>query len=88
MVCRWIWALDNGFKVWIYLSDISSEFDRVDREVLAEDIKRYDVSDCLFLLLFSYVAPLEASVFVQGCASTNFKIEDEAFQGTVLSPPL
>ena len=84
----WIWALDNGFKVGIYISDISGAFDRVDQEILAEDIKRYGVSDCLFRLLFSYLAPREASVVVQGCASTNFAIEDEVFQGTVLGPPL
>ena len=88
LVCRWIWALDNGFKVGIYLSDISGAFDRVDRELLADDFRRYGVSECLFRLLYSYLAPREASVVVQGCASSNFTIEDEVFQGTVLGPPL
>ena len=88
LVCRWLWALDNGFKVGIYLSDISGAFDRVDREILADDIRRNGVTDCLFRFLFSYLAPREASVVVQGCASTNFTIKDEVFQGTVLGPPL
>ena len=86
LVCRWIWALDNGFKVGIYLSDISGAFDRVDRELLADDFRRYGVSECLFRLLYSYLAPREASVVVQGCASSNFTIEEEVFQGTVLGP--
>ena len=38
---------------------------------------------------FGYcMAPREASVVVQGCASSNFTIEDKVFQGTVLGPPL
>ena len=88
LVCRWLWALDNGFKVGIYLSDISGAFDRVDREILPDDIRRNGVSDCLFRLLFYYRAPREASGVVQGCASTNFTIKDEVFQGAMLGPPL
>ena len=68
--------------------DISGAFDRVDREILADDSRRNSVPDCLFRLLFSYLAPRETSVVVQGCASTNFTIKDEVFQGTVLGPPL
>ena len=30
LVCRWLWSLDMGFKVGIYLSDIMGAFDRVD----------------------------------------------------------
>ena len=41
LVCRWLWALDNGYKVCIYLSDIYGAFDRVDREILIEYIRRW-----------------------------------------------
>ena len=38
--------------------------------------------------LYSYLAPRNANVVVQGCESDNFIIEDEVFQGTVLGPLL
>ena len=67
---------------------IVSTGNRVDREILTDDIRRYGASDCLVGFLFNYLAPREASVVVQGCASTNSTIADEVFQGTVLGPPL
>ena len=38
--------------------------------------------------LYSYLAPREAAVVVQGHNSDVFTIQDEVFQGTVLGPPL
>ena len=40
LVCRWLWALDQGFKVAIYLSDISGAFDKVDREILIDRLQK------------------------------------------------
>ena len=88
LVCRWLWALDNGFKVGIYLSDISGAFDRVDREILIERLRRTGLSDTLLEFLYDYLAPRQAVVVVQGKNSHPFSIEDEIFQGTVLGPPL
>ena len=34
LVLRWIWALDHGFKVAIFLWDICGAFDKVDRDIL------------------------------------------------------
>ena len=42
----------------------------------------------MFRFLYSYLAPRNANVVVQGCESDTFIIEDEVFQGTVLGPPL
>ena len=39
LVSRWLWALDCGFKVGIYLGDISGAFDKVDRTILTERLK-------------------------------------------------
>ena len=88
LICRWLWALDNGFKVGIYLSDISGAFDRVDRDILSEYLRQHGISDSMFRFLYSYLAPRNANVVVQGCESATFTIEDEVFQGTVLGPPL
>lgn len=34
LTTRWLWALDQGFKIGVYLSDISGAFDRADRNIL------------------------------------------------------
>ena len=88
LICRWLLALDTGCKIGIYLSDISGAFDRVDREILAEDLRQNGISDSMLRFLYSYLAPREAAVVVQGHNSDVFTIQDEVFQGTVLGPPL
>ena len=88
LVCRWLWAFDNGYKVCIYLSDISGAFDRVDRDILIEYLRRWGISEPMRRFLYSYLAPRAASVVAQGHVSESFTIEDEVFQGTVLGPPL
>ena len=71
-------------KRHIYLSDISGAFDRVDLEILAEDLRQNGISDSMLRFLYSYLAPREAAVVVQGHNSDVFTIQDEVFQGTVL----
>ena len=88
LVCRWIWAMDSGFKVAIYLSDISGAFDRVDRDILIAKLRSAGLSDVLIDFLYSYLAPRKAVVIVQGHESKQFTIQDEVFQGTVLGSPL
>ena len=48
LACKWLWALNNGFKVEIYLSDISGAVHRVDREILADDTTRNGLSTDYF----------------------------------------
>ena len=88
LVCRWIWAMDSGFKVAIYLSDIAGAFDRVDRDILISRLRAAGVSSAMIDLLSSYLAARQAVVIVQGCESKPFLIENQVFQGTVLGPPL
>ena len=63
LVCRWIWALDNGFKVAIYLSDISGAFDRVDREILVERLRRTGLTEEMIEFLYNYLAPRHDTSF-------------------------
>ncbi len=88
LVCRWIWALDNGFKVAVYLSDISGAFDKVDGEILLKRLRDAGLPRHLLEFLRSYLAARRATVVVQGTESQYFEISDEIFQGTVLGPPL
>ncbi len=88
LVSRWLWAMDCGFKVAIYLSDITGAFDRADRDILISKLRTAGLSDALIDFLFSYLAPRNAVVIVQGSESRPFKIQDQVFQGTVLGSPL
>ena len=88
LVCRWLWALDNGFKVGIYLSDISGAFDKVDRMLFTDRLREIGLSTALVEFLHDYLAPRQAKVVVQGHESKSFVIDNELFQGTVLGPPL
>ena len=87
-ICRWLWALDQGFKVGIYLSDISGAFDKVDRDILLRRLRSIGLSVSLVDFFFDYLAPRFAVVIVQGHESHPFVISNQVFQGTVLGPPL
>ena len=88
LVLRWIWALDHGFKVAIFLSDISGAFDTVDRDILVIDLRNAGVSESLCDLIEDVLAPRSVAVIVRGTAATFVQIENQILQGTVLGPPL
>ena len=88
LVCRWLWALDQGFKVGIYLSDISGAFDKVDRDILVARLRAIGLSTTMIEFLEDYLAPRSAVVIVQGYESHPYIISNQVFQGTVLGPPL
>ena len=77
-----------GFKVDIYLSDISGAFDKVNRNVLMLRLRDIGLPDNLLEVFHSYLAPRTASVVVNGYESDIFGISNEFFQGTVLGPRL
>ena len=84
LVLRWIWALDQGFKVASYLSDISGAFDKPDREILAIYLRNTGMSEALCDFICDYLAPRKAVVIVQGTKSEPFRIENQSFQSIVL----
>ena len=88
LVCKWLWAMEQGFKIAIYLSDISGAFDKVDRQIMLKRLREIGLSDTMIAFLFDYLAPRSAVVIVQGHESSAFVISDQVFQGTVLGPPL
>ena len=88
LVCRWLWALDNGFKVGIYLSDISGAFDKVERELLMDRLRAIGLSNSFLRFFREYLAARRATVVVGGCCSAPFVMDNQVFQGTVLGPAL
>ena len=88
LVSRWLWALDCGFKVGVYLSDISGAFDKVDRTLLTQRLKAAGLSNAMTAFLYDYLAPRSAVVVVQGFESEAYEINNQIFQGTCLGPLL
>ena len=87
LICRWLLAIDTGCNIGIYLSDISGVCDCFDWEILAEDLWQNGISDSMLLFLYSYLAPREAAVVVQGHNSDVFTIQDvRARSFPLLSP--
>ena len=80
LVLRWIWALDHGFKVAIFLSDISGAFDNVDRDILVAYLRNARVLETLCDFIEDYLAPRSATAIVQGTYSTAFRIENQVFK--------
>ena len=81
-------AFATGFKVGLFLSDISGAFDKVSAERLLGKLARAGVCPSLLKLLQSYLAARTAVVVSGGASSEPFVLKDTVFQGTVLGPVL
>jgi len=88
LVCKWLWAMDQGFKIGLYLSDISGAFDKVDRQFMFQRLREVGLSKAMVGFLYDYLGPRSAVVIVQGHESVAFAICNQVFQGTDLGPPL
>ena len=87
LVRRWIWALDQSFKVAIYLFDISGAFDKVDKDILVTYLRNTGVSKVLCDFIEDYLATRSAAVIVQGMASASLGVETHTCQRTVRGTP-
>eukprot|EP00973_Karenia_brevis_P010651 1444043-Karenia_brevis.AAC.1 len=77
LVSRWLWMLDQGFKIAIYLSDISGAFDKVDRNIMAQRLRTVGVSESMLDLLLAYLAPRQAIVVAHGHNSDPYIISNQ-----------
>ena len=85
---RWVKALERGFKVLVYCSDVAGAFDKVSRKRLLAKLAAKGIHPKLVKLLASWLEPRQATVVVAGVKSNPFCIQDMLFQGTVLGPQL
>lgn len=88
LTAQWVLTLHRGQKVGLFLSDISGAFDRMAYERLVRKIRRAGLGKKMTNFLSAYFAPRVATVVVEGRSSAAFEIANQAFQGTVLGPPL
>ena len=88
LICKWLLAFHEGFKIGIFLSDISGAFDRVETELLLRKLRRAGLNERWLEFIASYLAPRQAVVIVNGKRSQTLSIADMVYQGTVLGPCL
>ena len=85
---QWLLAINKGYRVGLYCSDVSGAFDRVSRARLLEKLKAKDIHPKVLRLLESWLDTRTAEVIVDGCASDPMVLDNSVFQGTVWGPPL
>ena len=88
LLLRWISALEKGWKVAIYCSDVAGAFDRVSSSRLVDKLKAKRFHPDIVKVIESWLKPRRAAVIVGGAKSDEFSIKDMIYQGTVLGPPL
>ena len=88
LLMSWILGICTGYKIGAYLGDISAAFDRVFKYYLLAKLHSAGVGSTYLNFLEAYLAPRQGKVVVGGAASEPFILENQVFQGTVLSPPL
>ena len=87
-VCCWLLALELGFAVGVYCSDVSGAFDRVSSARLRAKLERLGLHPGLLSFLVSWLEDRVAEVVVGGRSSGHERLADSVFQGTVLGSPL
>ena len=70
------------------MSDIAGAFDRVFKPFLLRKLDARGLQGCYLRFLSSFLDRRFGEVCVEGKKSSQFSLEDEVFQGTVLGPPL
>jgi hypothetical protein len=78
----------SGYKIGIYLSDISGAFDKVFKDFMLAKLHSVGVPDVFLDFLNAYLEPRLGYVTVESALSEVFHICDTVFQGTVLGPTL
>ena len=87
-MAKWIRLICQGYKIGLYLSDISATFDKVNRLLIIGKLSQPGVPSTSLGFLKSYLLPREGRVRVEGALSEVMVLFDMFFQGTVLGPPL
>jgi len=87
-LANWVLLICKGFKVGVYLSDISGAFDKVNRCLLLGKLAQLGLPDTFLDFLNNYLLPREGFVTVENAISEVMWLCDMVFQGTVLGPSL
>jgi len=81
-------AICQGYKMGVYLGDISGAFDRVCKDYMIAKLYSIGVPDFFLDFLNAYLSPRIGYVCIAGALSEAFELANMVFQGTVLGPTL
>ena len=87
-VARWVLRIVQGFKIGLYVADISGAFDKVSRSLLLGKLEKLGVAPAFLDFLNSYLESRRGYVTVEGTLSECMLMVDMVYQGTVLGPTL
>ena len=87
-VAMWTLHICRGFKIGIYLADISGAFDKVSRTLLLGRLAECGIPSQYLDFLNAYLLSRQGVVLVEGKRSDPIILTDMVFQGTVLGPCL
>ena len=87
-MCTWLGDFGCDTSIGLLLSDISGAIDGVESIRLIDECWAACVDDVFCGFFGAYLAPRSAFAVVDGCRPRKATIKDQAFQGTVLGPPL
>ena len=87
-VAMWTLHICRGFKIGIYLADISGAFDNVSRTLLLGRLAECGIPSQYLDFLNAYLLSRQGIVLVEGKHSDPIILTDMVFQGTVLGPCL
>ena len=85
---KWVLLICRGFRVGLYLSDISGAFDKVSRCLLMGKLAQIGLPEKFLDFLNAYLMTREGFVRVEGALSEAMLLTNMVFQGTVLGPAL
>ena len=84
----WVLLICQGFKIGLYLSDISGAFDKVSRALIIGKLSQIRLPGIFLDFLNDYLLTREGHVRVEGALSEVMFLANMVFQGTVLGPSL
>ena len=87
-VCIWISAMDLGWMVGVYCSDVAGTFDRVDRQRLCNKLRVSGLHPKVIAFLMSWSEDRVSRVVLGGAHSLDEISSNSVCQGTVPGPAL
>lgn len=88
LALTWLDGFGKNLKFAVYCSDVSGAFDKVRRERLEAKLRAKWIHASVVKVLVSWLGERKAQIVVVGKKSSEQKLQNMVYQGTVLGPGL
>ena len=88
MVTTWLLGFNSGHNFWLYCSDVSGAFGKVDAGRLVKKLEAKGFREDVLKFITSWLRRRNAHVIVGRSRSKPMELLNQVFQGTVWGPPL